>query len=96
VVANSQKLAHHAALKVKVEYSNVRKPVIDLREIIASGNERRVTAHREPGYKPQGKLATYIIRTNSYTVQITMHQTSQNYQMAVLVLKTFSFMFLYL
>ncbi|GFG40150.1 hypothetical protein Cfor_02488, partial [Coptotermes formosanus] len=53
VVANSQKLAHHAALKVKVEYSNVRKPVIDLREIIASGNERRVTAHREPGYKPQ-------------------------------------------
>jgi xanthine dehydrogenase molybdopterin-binding subunit B len=60
VVANSQHLAHQAALKVKVEYSNVHKPLIDLRELIASGDKMPINVQREPEHKPQGKLATFI------------------------------------
>ena len=43
VVANSQKLAHQAALKVKVQYSNVQRPLVDLREVIASGDKTRMS-----------------------------------------------------
>jgi xanthine dehydrogenase molybdopterin-binding subunit B len=59
VVANSQHLAHKAALRVKVEYSNVRKPLIDLREVIASGDKKCIGAQIGPEPKPQGKLATF-------------------------------------
>jgi xanthine dehydrogenase molybdopterin-binding subunit B len=57
VVAQSQKLAHEAALKVKVEYSNVQKPRLDMREIIASGDKTRIRIEREPEHELQGKLA---------------------------------------
>jgi xanthine dehydrogenase molybdopterin-binding subunit B len=60
VVANSQKLAQQAALKVKVEYSNVRKPLLDMREVIASGDKTRIRVEKEPEHKPQGKLAAFI------------------------------------
>jgi xanthine dehydrogenase molybdopterin-binding subunit B len=59
VVANSHHLAHHVALKVKVEYSNVRKPLTDLREVIASGDMKCVSAQNGPEHKPEGKLATF-------------------------------------
>jgi xanthine dehydrogenase molybdopterin-binding subunit B len=59
VVANSHHLAHQAALKVKVEYSNVRKPVVDLREVIASGDKTRIRVEKEPEQKPQGKHAAF-------------------------------------
>ena len=59
VVANSQLLAHQAALKVKVEYSNVQKPLTDLRKVIASGDNTRLRVEKEPEHKPQGKLATF-------------------------------------
>jgi hypothetical protein len=57
VVAESQKLAHNAALKVKVEYSNVQKPHLDMREIIASGDKTRIRVEREPEHQLQGKNA---------------------------------------
>jgi xanthine dehydrogenase molybdopterin-binding subunit B len=57
VVAESQTLAHKAALKVKVEYSNVQKPHLDMREIIASGDKTRIRVEREPEHQLQGKLA---------------------------------------
>jgi xanthine dehydrogenase molybdopterin-binding subunit B len=60
VVANSQKLAHQAALKVKVEYSNVQRPLVDLREVIASGDKTRMSSIKEPEQKPHGKPATFI------------------------------------
>jgi xanthine dehydrogenase molybdopterin-binding subunit B len=59
VVANSQQLANQAALKVKAEYSNLRKPLTDMREAIASGDKTRIRVEREPEPKPQGKLATF-------------------------------------
>jgi len=59
VVANSHHLAHQAALKVKAEYSNVRKPLTDMREVIASGDKTRIRVEMEPEPKPQGKLATF-------------------------------------
>lgn len=57
MVAESQKLAHNAALKVKVEYSNVQKPHLDMREIIASGDKTRIRVEREPEHQLQGKNA---------------------------------------
>jgi xanthine dehydrogenase molybdopterin-binding subunit B len=60
VVANSQHLAHQAALRVKVEYSNVRKPLIDLREVIASGDVKCISSENGPEKKPQGKHAAFI------------------------------------
>jgi len=66
VVANSHHLAHQAALKVKVEYSNVQKPLIDLREVIASGDKTRIRVEKEPEEKPQSKLCNiYVINTRS-------------------------------
>jgi xanthine dehydrogenase molybdopterin-binding subunit B len=59
VVANSQHLAHQAALRVKVEYSNVRKPLIDLREVIASDDKKCISSQNGPEQKPQGKLAAF-------------------------------------
>ena len=59
VVANSHHLAHQAALKVKVEYSNVRKPHIDMREVIASGDKTRIKVEKEPEPKPEGEPATF-------------------------------------
>jgi xanthine dehydrogenase/oxidase len=59
VVANSQHLAHQAALKVKAEYSNVRKPLTDMREVIASGDKTRIRVEQEPEHTPEGKLATF-------------------------------------
>ena len=69
VVANSQHLAHQAALKVKVEYSNVRKPLIDLREVIASGDKKCIGVQKAPEHKPQGKLATVTWVTRSIAVR---------------------------
>lgn len=57
VLADSQNLAHQAALKVKVEYSNVQKPHVDVREVIASGDKTRIRVEMEPEHKVQGKLA---------------------------------------
>jgi xanthine dehydrogenase molybdopterin-binding subunit B len=57
VVADSQNLAHQAALKVKVEYSNVQKPHVDLREVIASGDKTRIKVEMKPEHELQGKLA---------------------------------------
>ena len=59
VVANSHHLAHQAALKVKAEYGNVRKPLTDLREVIASGDKTRIKVEKEPECMPQGKLAAF-------------------------------------
>jgi xanthine dehydrogenase molybdopterin-binding subunit B len=59
VVANSQHLAHQAALRVKVEYSNVRKPLIDLREAIASDDKKCISSPNGSEQKPQGKLAAF-------------------------------------
>ena len=59
MVANSHHLAHQAALKVKAEYNNVRKPLTDMREVIASGDKTRIRVEMEPEPKPQGKLATF-------------------------------------
>jgi xanthine dehydrogenase molybdopterin-binding subunit B len=59
VVANSQHLAHQAALRVKVEYSNMRKPLTELREVIVSGDKTRIRVEKEPEHKSQGKLATF-------------------------------------
>jgi len=59
VVANSHHLAHKAALRVKVEYSNVRKPLIDLREVIALGDKKCISAQNGPKHKAQGKLASF-------------------------------------
>ena len=58
VVANSYHLAHQAALRVKVEYSNVWKPLIDLRKVIASGVKKCIGVQIAPECKSQGKLAT--------------------------------------
>jgi len=59
VVANSHHLAHQAALRVKVEYSNVRRPLIDLREVIASGDKKCISVQIGSEHKTQGKLATF-------------------------------------
>lgn len=56
VLADTQNLAHQAALKVKVEYSNVQKPHVDMREVIASGDKTRIKVEVEPQHKVQGKL----------------------------------------
>jgi hypothetical protein len=53
-------LAHQAALKVQVEYSNVQKPHTDMREIIASGDKTRIKVEKEPEHKSQGKTAAFI------------------------------------
>jgi len=58
VVANSHHLAHQAALKVKVEYSNVRKPLTDMREVIASDDKTRIRVESEQQHKPEGNVAT--------------------------------------
>ncbi|KDR17215.1 hypothetical protein L798_08320, partial [Zootermopsis nevadensis] len=58
VLAESQALAHKAALKVQVEYSNVKKPNIDMREIIASGDKTRIRTEREPENESQGLCIT--------------------------------------
>jgi xanthine dehydrogenase molybdopterin-binding subunit B len=60
VVANSQKLAHQAALRVKVEYSNVQRPLVDLREVIASGDKTRIRVEKEPEHELEGELVTFI------------------------------------
>lgn len=77
VVANSQKLAYQAALKVKVKYSNVRKPLVDLREIIASGDKTRIRVEKEPEHKPQGEPeATHVIK-GSIDVGSQYHYTME-------------------
>jgi len=63
VVANSHHLAHQAALKVKVEYSKVRKPLIDLREAIASEDRKCIGVQKTPQRKPEGNLATVTWET---------------------------------
>jgi xanthine dehydrogenase/oxidase len=59
VLAKSHNLAHKAALKVKVEYSNVHKPNVDMREVIASGDKARIRVEREPENELEGKLALF-------------------------------------
>jgi xanthine dehydrogenase molybdopterin-binding subunit B len=59
VVANSHHLAHQAALKVKVEYSKVRSPLIELREVIDKNKKKFISVQIGAEHKPQGKLATF-------------------------------------
>jgi len=59
VVAETQHLAHQAALKVRVEYSNVQKPHVDMREIIASGDKTRIRVENETQHESQGKLEKF-------------------------------------
>ncbi|KAJ9576511.1 hypothetical protein L9F63_025594, partial [Diploptera punctata] len=42
IVADYEHLAHKAALKVKVEYSDVKKPKVNMREVIKSGDQSRL------------------------------------------------------
>lgn len=57
IVAETQVLALHAASKVKVEYSNVASPHLDMRRIIASGDKTRIRVEKETdAAEKDGKL----------------------------------------
>jgi hypothetical protein len=57
-VAETQVLALHAVSKVKVEYSNVSRPHLDVRRIIASGDKTRIRLETENGAaEKDGKLS---------------------------------------
>jgi CO/xanthine dehydrogenase Mo-binding subunit len=47
IVAETQSLAASAVLKVKVQYSNVKKPYTDIRQVIASGDKSRIREVKE-------------------------------------------------
>jgi len=77
VVANSQLLAHQAALKVKVEYSNVQKPLTDLREIIASGDNTRIRVEKEIEHKPQEEPKAMHVIKGSVDIGSQYHYTME-------------------
>jgi CO/xanthine dehydrogenase Mo-binding subunit len=57
IVAKTQSLATSAALKVNVKYSNLRKPYISIREVIASGDKSRIKEVKKPSpVKIHGKF----------------------------------------
>lgn len=77
VLAESQSLAHQAALKVQVEYSSVQKPRTDMREIIASGDKARIKVEREPEHVSQGKLAVFTgctVFSEEWWLSLTVRQ----------------------
>jgi xanthine dehydrogenase/oxidase len=56
IVAETQALALNAVPKVKVEYSNVSSPCLNIRDIIASGDMTRIRVDKEPDtVKKNGK-----------------------------------------
>jgi hypothetical protein len=56
-VAETQALALEAVSKVKVEYSNVGHPHLNMRNIIASGDNTRIRVEKEPdAVKTDGKF----------------------------------------
>ncbi|XP_069693946.1 uncharacterized protein [Periplaneta americana] len=48
IVAETKELAEKAVSKVKVEYTNERKPYLNIRDVIASGDKTRIRVEKEP------------------------------------------------
>jgi xanthine dehydrogenase molybdopterin-binding subunit B len=58
IVAVTQTLALKAVSKVKVQYSNVGCPHLNMRDIISSGDKTRIRVEKEPdAVKKDGKFA---------------------------------------
>jgi xanthine dehydrogenase molybdopterin-binding subunit B len=56
IVAETEASALNAVTKVKVEYSNVSSPCLNMRNIIASGDKTRIRVDKEPDtLKKDGK-----------------------------------------
>jgi xanthine dehydrogenase molybdopterin-binding subunit B len=62
IVAETQALALHAVSKVKVEYTNVSSPQLNMRHIITSGDKSRIRVEKEiVEAEKHGKLSKILM-----------------------------------
>ncbi|XP_021929641.1 indole-3-acetaldehyde oxidase-like [Zootermopsis nevadensis] len=83
IVAETQALALESVSKVKVEYSNVVHPHLEMRDIIASGDKTRIRVEKEPDAVkkdvPDPNEVAHVIK-GSFDIGTQYHFTMETQQ----------------